>query len=74
MARLLEDGTALSYLERACPQQRFAVCAQLDELNSYRPTIISFGDSSVEMTLTIIFFGPALSRNSGGPRAEQARI
>jgi hypothetical protein len=35
LARLLEDGTALSYLEQVCPQRRFAVCACLDELRSY---------------------------------------
>ncbi len=35
LARMLEDGTALSYLEQACPRQHFAVCADLDELKSY---------------------------------------
>jgi hypothetical protein len=35
LARMLEDGTALSYLERTCPRQHFAVCADLDELKSY---------------------------------------
>ena len=34
-ARMLEDGTALSYLEQTCPRQHFAVCADLDELKSY---------------------------------------
>lgn len=36
MARLLDDGTGLSYLEHACPQQRFSVCGFLDELKSYK--------------------------------------
>jgi hypothetical protein len=35
LARMLEDGTALSYLEQACPRQHFAVCADLNELKSY---------------------------------------
>jgi hypothetical protein len=35
LARMLEDGTAMSYLEQACPRQHFAVCADLDELKSY---------------------------------------
>jgi hypothetical protein len=35
LARMLEDGTALSYLEQTCPRQHFAVCAELDELKSY---------------------------------------
>jgi hypothetical protein len=37
LARLLGDGTALSYLEKTCPQHSFAICAQLDELSSFRP-------------------------------------
>jgi hypothetical protein len=42
LSRLLGDGTAISYLERVCPQQRFHVCTQLDELkafNSLHPNI-----------------------------------
>jgi hypothetical protein len=35
LARMLEDGTALSYLKQVCPQQRFGVCTYLDELESY---------------------------------------
>jgi hypothetical protein len=37
LARLLGDGTALSYLRNACPQRRFSVCVYLDELSSFRP-------------------------------------
>jgi hypothetical protein len=73
MARLLEDGTALSYLEQACPQQRFAVCAHLDELKSYRPTINSFpGNRSDEVSLYnyFLFYGPL--QKLGGFRGEQA--
>lgn len=40
MARLLEDGTALNYLENTCPQRRFAVCPPLDKLRSKRATIM----------------------------------
>jgi hypothetical protein len=32
---MLEDGTALSYLEQTCPRQHFAVCTDLNELKSY---------------------------------------
>jgi hypothetical protein len=35
LARMLGDGTALSYLEQVCPRQHFAVCAILNELKSY---------------------------------------
>jgi hypothetical protein len=35
LARMLEDGTALSYLEQTCPRRHFAVCADLNELKSY---------------------------------------
>jgi hypothetical protein len=41
LARLLGDGTALSYLRNACPQRRFSVCVYMDEFysfNSFRPT------------------------------------
>jgi hypothetical protein len=41
LGRLVGDGTALSYLEKACPQRRFSVCAYLDELSSFRPTMIT---------------------------------
>jgi hypothetical protein len=35
LARMLEDGTAISYLEQACPRQHFVICAELNELKSY---------------------------------------
>jgi hypothetical protein len=73
MARLLEDGTALGYLEQACPQQRFAVCAYLDELGSYRPTTISFpGGRSAEITLSTYFLWKGPLDKLGGFRTEQA--
>jgi hypothetical protein len=64
LARTLGDGTALSYLEQVCPQQRFAVCAQLDELkslNSLHPG---------ELADYFLWAGPL--RELGGFRAEEA--
>jgi hypothetical protein len=64
LARTLGDGTALSCLEQVCPQQRFAVCAQLDELkslNSLHPG---------ELADYFLWAGPL--RELGGFRAEEA--
>src|SRR5271170_7389998 len=61
MATLMKDGTALSYLERACPRRHFAVCAYLDELSSYRPAIVKIpGCGSVRTNLAnyFLFEGP----------------
>src|SRR5216683_605373 len=73
LARLLEDGTAINYLEKACPQRRFAVCAQLDELSSYRSEMVTVpGCGSRRTSLAIEFlFGGPLDR-LGGFRAEQS--
>jgi len=65
LARLLDDGTALSYLEEACPQRRFAVCAQLDELKSYRAH-----PSSNEPLSDYFIWGGPLDK-LGGFHAEQ---
>jgi len=62
LARLLEDGTALSYLEKTCPQQGFAVCANLDELSSFRPR--------TELSGYFLFGGPV--DRLGGLRAEES--
>jgi hypothetical protein len=73
LARLLDDGTAISYLEKACPQRRFAICAQLDELSSFRRTMVTEpGCGSMRASLAVEFlFGGALDR-LGGFRAEQS--
>ena len=62
LARLLEDGTAFDYLEKTCPQQRFAVCANLDELSSFRPRTGLGG---------YFLFGGPVDR-LGGLRAEES--
>jgi hypothetical protein len=41
LARLLGDGTALSYLRDACPQHHFSICVYLDEFSSFRPTVVT---------------------------------
>src|ERR1700730_2929695 len=73
LAQLLENGTAISYLEKACPQRRFAVCAYLDELSSYRPEMVTVpGCGSRRTSLAIEFlFGGPLDR-LGGFRAERS--
>ena len=73
LAQLLENGTAISYLEKACPQRRFAVCAYLDELSSYRPEMVTEpGCGSMRTSLAVEFlFGGPLDR-LGGLRAEQS--
>jgi hypothetical protein len=73
MARLLEDGTAVKYLQQACPQRHFAVCAYLDEIKSYHPGTVTFpGGRSFEITLSswFLYFGPL--DQLGGYRAEEA--
>ena len=73
MARLLEDGTAVKYLEQACPQRHFAVCAYLDEIKSYHPSTFTFpGGRSFEITLSswFLYHGPIYQL--GGYRAEEA--
>jgi hypothetical protein len=35
LARMLGDGTALRYLEQACPEQPLAVCRYLEQIKSY---------------------------------------
>jgi len=73
MARLLEDGTALRYLERVCPERRFAVCPYLDELKSYHPKAISFSDGqSPEVTLSNYFLWHGPLDTLGGFRAQEA--
>jgi hypothetical protein len=62
LARLLEDGTALSYLKKTCPQQSFAVCAYLDELSSFRPR--------TDLAANFLWNGPL--ERLGGWRAEES--
>ena len=70
MARLLEDGPALSYLEDACPQQRFAVCALLDALKSERAAIMSTTAPETNLSDYFLWKGPL--EKLGGFRAEAA--
>jgi hypothetical protein len=66
MARLLEDGPAFNYLDTACVKQRFAICALLNGLKSYRPTIVSFPDGrSYDVPLALYFVFGGLSTNLG---------
>ena len=63
LGRLVGDGTALSYLEKACPQRRFSVCAYLDELSSFRPTMITIpGCGSVRTELGSYFLWGAAGK------------
>jgi hypothetical protein len=73
LARLLEDGTAISYLEKACPQRRFAVCAYLDKLSSYRPEMVTVpGCGSMRTSLANDFLWAGPLDRLGGFRAEQS--
>jgi hypothetical protein len=73
LARLMDDGTALSYLEKTCPQRRFSICADLDELRSFRPTMITIpGCGSVQTTLNSYFLWEGPLDRLGGFRVEQA--
>jgi hypothetical protein len=62
LARMLGDGTALSYLEQVCPHQRFAVCADLGELKSY--------NSPDPLSDFFLWAGPL--EKLGGFRAEES--
>jgi hypothetical protein len=66
LARLLDDGTALSYLEQVCPQQGFAICTQLDELRSYYSVHASSNES---LSDHFLWNGPL--DKLGGFQAEQ---
>jgi hypothetical protein len=64
LARMLGDGTALSYLEQVCPQQHFAICPHLDELKSL--------NSRHPGELADYFLAGPLWSELGGFRAEEA--
>jgi hypothetical protein len=71
MARLMDDGIVLGYLEKTCPQQRFAVCADLDELrSSFQHEITLPGCGSLKIPLSTYFLADVLPR-LGGFRAEE---
>ena len=73
MARLLDDGTAVKYLEQTCPERHFAVCAYLDEIKSYHPSTLTFpGGRSFEVPLAgwFLYLGPL--GQLGGYSAEEA--
>jgi len=73
LARFIEDGTALNYLEKACPQRRFSVCAYLDEFRSYPTMRTSPGcRSSFQPSLSNHFLWDGPLERLGGFRAEQS--
>ncbi len=59
---MLEDGTALSYLEQTCPRQHFAVCADLNELKSYN-SLHPYPQAYPQNTLFNYFLSKVLSRD-----------
>jgi hypothetical protein len=63
LARLLEDGTALRYLQDACPQHHFSVCVYLDELSSVR-------SARADLTDYFLWGGPLF--RLGGIDAEES--
>lgn len=67
LARMLGDGTALNYLEQVCPYQRFAVCAELNELKSYN-SLYPYPKGS--LSDHFLWDGPL--EKLGGFRAEEA--
>jgi hypothetical protein len=70
LARMLGDGTALSYLEQVCPRQHFAVCSILNELKSYN----SFGPdkaSSFKLSLSDHFLWGGPLEKLGGFTGEE---
>lgn len=70
LARMLDDGTALSYLEQTCPHQRFAVCADLDELKSYNSLHPYPQDWKSSLSTYFLWEGPL--EKLGDFRAEEA--
>jgi hypothetical protein len=71
MARLMNDGIVLGYLEKTCPQQRFAVCADLDELRSFQEYEMTLpGCDSVKIPVAYYFLFDVVPR-LGGYRAEE---
>jgi hypothetical protein len=72
LARMLEDGTALNYLEQACPRQHFAVCADLNELKSYNSLHPYSPHSQTYDTLSQYFIWLGPLEKLGGFTAEEA--
>jgi len=73
MARLLEDGPAIKYLDQACPQRHFALCAYLDEIKSYHPSTLTFPDGRfIEIPLSTWFLWGGPLEQLGNYRAEEA--
>lgn len=71
MARLMNDGIVLGYLEKTCPQQRFAVCADLDELRSFQEHEMPLpGCGPVKIQVSTYFLYDVVPR-LGGFRAEE---
>jgi hypothetical protein len=82
MARLMDDGIVLGYLEKTCPQQRFAVCADLDKLRSLKHEMTLTGGADTGTVVDHLFNAapPALVSSYflwdvvprlGGSRAEE---
>jgi hypothetical protein len=71
LARMLEDGTALSYLEQTCPRQHFAVCADLNELKSYNSQH-PYPQAYPQNTLFNYFFFEGPLERLGGFTGEEA--
>jgi hypothetical protein len=71
MARLMNDGIVLGYLEKTCRQQRFAVCADLDELRSFQEHEMTLpGCDSLKIQVSDYFLFDVVPR-LGGFRAEE---
>jgi hypothetical protein len=71
LSRMLEDGTALSYLEQTCPRQHFAVCADLNELKSYN-SLHPYPQAYPQNTLFNYFFFEGPLDRLGGFTGEEA--
>jgi len=71
LARMLEDGTALSYLQQTCPRQHFAVCADLNELKSYN-SVHPYPQAYPQNTLYNYFLYEGPLEKLGGYPGEEA--
>src|SRR5262249_31228655 len=74
LARLLDDGLALKFLDSACPNRKFKICEQLDYLKAYHVAQGNNPDPLISLKNHFLWRGP-LTKLGGFRNAEaEARI
>jgi putative flippase GtrA len=61
LAKLIDDGVALDYLQAACPRQAYSICPELPAIRDYREHRTAQQDSTSDYVL----WGPPLAAAGG---------